>query len=551
MNHQASSSAVVVLAGKRLIGVRRSGPSLTKAVWCEDPKEAVRHAAHLRPRCVVLDLHRPEKLKDLVSSVRKAAGPRAIVSVVGDAPPGIADVVIPEACDLGGELSRVVRCALGEPVRSTFRVRWSLRVRFAPEGMPATEAVTEDISEEGFRVAATDPGLPRETSHAKILLPDGTAIPAIVAVLRWDVDASTGAESVIYRFRDVDERSRTALFSFLHGAMEGALRRENGADDSGNPNERYGRLLGRSRAMQRIFAMLPRVAGSDASVLIEGETGTGKTQLARAVHESSRRADSRFVVVDCAAIPPTLIESVLFGHEKGAFTGAHAARVGAFETARGGTVFLDEIGELPLEMQPKLLRVLEERRVTPIGSTHEVELDVRVIAATNRNLRDMVAAGRFRSDLYFRLDIVRLHIPPLRERREDIALFVTEYFNRLAPSADPALQDALSRSFSRQDWPGNIRELRNAVERAIVLREEPTAEEPSHSHPSSGSFVLQELFDESVSFREAKENVLERWERWYVAQLLARNAGSVSRAARAAKTDRGYLRDLIRRYGLV
>ncbi|HAP74890.1 MAG TPA: transcriptional regulator, partial [Acidimicrobiaceae bacterium] len=184
--------------------------------------------------------------------------------------------------------------------------------------------------------------------------------------------------------------------------------------------DRYGRALGTCPAMRRIFALLPRLAAADATILLEGETGTGKSLLAEAIHEASPRASGPYVVVDCGAIPPTLIESELFGHEKGAFTGAATTRIGAFESARGGTLFLDEIGELPIEMQPKLLRALEERVVKRVGGNESIRLDLRLIAATNRELREEVNRGRFRSDLFYRLATMRLRIPPLRERRDDI-----------------------------------------------------------------------------------------------------------------------------------
>ncbi|HEX7842916.1 MAG TPA: sigma 54-interacting transcriptional regulator, partial [Kofleriaceae bacterium] len=231
---------------------------------------------------------------------------------------------------------------------------------------------------------------------------------------------------------------------------------------------RWGRALGTSEAMRRLFAVLPRLAESDSTILLEGETGTGKGLLAEAIHEASPRAAGPFIVLDCGAIPPSLIESELFGHEKGAFTGAAAARVGGFEAARGGTVFLDEIGELPLDMQPKLLRALEDRVVKRLGGNEPVRLDIRIIAATNRDLRSEINQGRFRSDLYYRLNTIRLRIPPLRERRDDIALLVAHFYRPLRPGGEPPPAELIA-ELARHDWPGNVRELRAAVERAVLL----------------------------------------------------------------------------------
>ena len=313
----------------------------------------------------------------------------------------------------------------------------------------------------------------------------------------------------------------------------------------------WGAILGESPAMRRLFAMLPRVARTDATVLIEGETGTGKSVLARAIHEASPRARAPFVTVDCSSIPPTLIESVLFGHDKGAFTGAHAARAGAFESARGGTVFLDEVGELPLELQPKLLRVLELRQVQRIGRVDTIALDVRVIAATNRDLREMVNRGSCRADLYYRLKVVTLEMPSLRERRSDIPQLVAHFYADVGGVGRPP-EDLLC-TFAKLDWPGNVRELRNAVERAVVLGElvAPRREAEGTRPPlieSGAAFADNDTFDPKLPFRDAKEHAIARWERWYIRELLRHTGGNLSQAARVAQSDRSYLRKLVRRY---
>jgi DNA-binding NtrC family response regulator len=309
--------------------------------------------------------------------------------------------------------------------------------------------------------------------------------------------------------------------------------------------DRFGRALGRSAAMRRVFALLPRVAAAESTVLLEGETGTGKSLLAEAVHLESARAKGPFLVLDCGAIPPSLIESELFGHEKGAFTGAVATREGIFEAARGGTVFLDEIGELPLDMQPKLLRALEDRVVKRVGGSQPIKLDVRLIAATNKDLRQEVNRGRFRSDLYYRLDVVRLRLPPLRERRDDIALLVETFYEQFAGEGQKPPADLVA-TLSQHDWPGNVRELRGAVERAVLMGDPEVWSSITADAPAQAG--APEEFDASLSFRAAKERATMRWERWYVTELVKRHGGNLSAAARAARMDRTHLRELLRRY---
>jgi DNA-binding NtrC family response regulator len=322
--------------------------------------------------------------------------------------------------------------------------------------------------------------------------------------------------------------------------------------------DRYGRALGHSAAMRRIFAHLPRIAASDSTVLLEGETGTGKSLLADVLHQEGPRAKGPFVVVDCSAIPPTLIETELFGHARGAFTGAQAARAGAFEAANGGTVFLDEIGELRLDMQPKLLRALEERSIRRVGSLDPVRLDVRVIAATNRDLRQEVNRGAFRADLFYRLNIVRIRVPSLRERPEDIPPLVTHFYEQLARDGEPGPPATLINDLMLQPWPGNVRELRGAVERALlmgdasmwreaILGADPAQPTTASAAPRSDTPVEIDL---SRPFREVKEREIARWERAYLQALVRANGGNLSRAARAGRMDRNHLRELIRRHGV-
>src|SRR6202521_3704085 len=228
-------------------------------------------------------------------------------------------------------------------------------------------------------------------------------------------------------------------------------------------------IVGSSAKIQDVLRMISRLKDTRTPVLITGESGTGKELVARAIHFRGGFASQPFVAVDCGSLVPTLIESELFGYEKGAFTGAIRSKPGLFQAASGGTIFLDEIGELPLELQAKLLRVLQEKEVCPVGSNQRVKVDVRVIAATNRDLEAAYKNGTFRKDLYFRLNVVTVHVPALRERRSDIPMLVSWFCERYAPGADLRVSSAAMKSLMNYDWPGNVRELENCVERAVAL----------------------------------------------------------------------------------
>jgi len=310
-----------------------------------------------------------------------------------------------------------------------------------------------------------------------------------------------------------------------------------------------GILLGASEAMRRILEMLPRLALSGANLLLEGETGTGKTMVAELVHGMGPRAQAPFVVVDCGALAASLVEGELFGHERGSFTGASERRIGAFEAAEGGTIFLDEIGELPLELQPRLLRALEERTIRRIGSTRPVQIDVQIIAATNRDLRQAVAAGQFRADLYYRLDALRLTIPALRERPEDIPPLIDHFCARTRAAVDPAMLVRMKAQWLTRAWPGNVRELRNAVEKAVLLGEL-TGDDTTLIRQTPEAAEGEE-FDFSIPFRTAKEGAVASWERRYLGALIRHVGGNVSEAARLSRVDRGHLRDLLRERGIV
>ncbi|HOX45541.1 MAG TPA: sigma 54-interacting transcriptional regulator [Myxococcota bacterium] len=316
-------------------------------------------------------------------------------------------------------------------------------------------------------------------------------------------------------------------------------------------------VLGQSRRMREIFATAAEVAGSEVTVLLEGETGTGKEALAEAIHRASPRRDAPFVVLDCTAIPRDLAESELFGHRKGAFTGAQADRAGCFEQARGGTLLLDEVGELAAELQPKLLRALERKQIRPVGADRPVEVDVRLIAATHRELRREVAEGRFREDLFYRLAVVSLRLPPLRERSEDLPQLLAHFLVRAAGEREGWRAEALPAgaltALQAYPWPGNIRELRNAVDRAAALL---GAASGRPFEPRAFVAELERAIGEGTArqggaaFKDAKGRVVDAFERAYLLDLLARHRGNLSAAAREARLDRHHLKDLLKKHGL-
>jgi len=309
--------------------------------------------------------------------------------------------------------------------------------------------------------------------------------------------------------------------------------------------ELYRGIVGRSSAMRRLFALLTRLEGSLVTVLVEGESGVGKDLIARALHEGSAVASAPLVIVNCGAIAKELIASELFGHKKGAFTGAVESRRGAFETADGGTLFLDEIGELPLEVQPMLLRALESGEVRPVGEDLVRHVRVRVIAATNRDLASEARGGRFREDLLYRLAVVRLRVPPLRERPEDVAPLAERFAVALGLGDLPL---AVVERLRLRSWPGNARELRNAVQAYAALGVLPEDDVPV---ASVVDHALRLHTDLKRSYLQQKDELTDRFTRVYLEALLEQCGGNQSQAARTAGLDRGYLRRLLAKHGML
>ncbi len=324
-----------------------------------------------------------------------------------------------------------------------------------------------------------------------------------------------------------------------------------------SPNTAFGRLLGTSASMRHVFHLAETYAPTDATVMIQGETGTGKEVLAEEIHRHSHRQDRPFMVIDCAALARELIESELFGHTRGAFTGAASERIGAFEHADGGTVFLDEIGELSPDLQPKLLRVLEKKEIRRLGSNEVRRIDVRIICATNRTLENEINNGGFREDLYYRLSVVRMELPPLRHRPEDLPV-LTKTFLREFCGEDALAHvtdlDAILLAFKSHQWPGNVRELRNLIEMAAYNPKRPVDLAAFLSlgrlKTAPDRHARKVEVDVNRPFKNAKNELVADFEKQYVKAILKKFDGNISMAAREAGIERAYLQRLVRKHGL-
>ena len=314
----------------------------------------------------------------------------------------------------------------------------------------------------------------------------------------------------------------------------------------------FDEFIGASPAMRQVYSTIEQVAGSDVAVLIVGETGTGKELVARSIHQRSRRAGKRFVPVDCGAIPENLLESEFFGHERGAFTGAEARRIGLLEFADEGTFFLDELGELPLLLQAKLLRTLQEGKIRRVGGREEIAVDVRIVAATGRNLEQMIREQRFREDLYYRINVVRIDLPPLNQRGDDIGLLAEHFAVRSSREMGKDVTTITPEAFQvlfQYGWPGNVRELQNVIRRAIALSQDSRIgldDLPDALVNNAG----ERSSTEGMGFFQLREEKIARFEREYLTALLRRHHGDVKNAAQEAKVPRGTLYRLMKNHGL-
>ena len=432
------------------------------------------------------------------------------------------------------------------------------RAGYAPEGAASGEAAIALLAPGRFELVVTDVRMSGVSGldvlrRVKDLDPD---VPVIVVTAFGNVDLAVEAMKAGAADFIGKPFNRDHLLLAVGKALEGRrLRRElRSLRIRATGVERP--IVACSASMQRLTELTDRVAATDATVLVTGESGTGKELVARRLHVRSPRAEGPFVALNCAAVPGELLESELFGHEKGAFTGAHRARPGRFRQADGGTLFLDEVGELPLPLQGKLLRVLQERVVDVVGRDVPVPVDVRVVAATNRDLPALVREGRFRSDLLYRLDVVQLRVPALRERPEDIEPLVRHFVERAAGDRELAIPDALVAELRRRPWPGNVRELENACERLAILCPgdtldladlpgAPVAPAPPRDGAGTGGLTLDDwppLPEGGLSLVDLEKRVIER--------VLARLDGNVSAAARYLRVPRHILTYRLQKYGI-
>jgi two-component system response regulator HydG len=377
-------------------------------------------------------------------------------------------------------------------------------------------------------------------------------LPVVVVTGEASLDAAVsalraGAYDFLTKPIDPKRLGPAARRAVEHGRLGREVKRLRRALDD---TTRFGEIVGESAAMRRLYDLIERVADAEASVLVTGESGTGKELIARSIHQRSRRVEGPFVALNCAAVPASLLESELFGHVKGAFTDAKGSRPGLFVQADGGTLFLDEIGELPLEMQPKLLRAIQEREVRPVGATADVKFDARIITATNRDLEADVEAGRFREDLLYRVDVVRVELPALRRRGRDVLLLAQTFLQRYADRSGREIREidpAAAERLLAYDWPGNVRELENCMERAVALCRGPTvhAEElpkKVRDYQSDRVFVTT---DEPGGMP-----TLEELEKRYVTQVLRATGGNKSQAAKVLGLDRRTLYRRLDKYGI-
>jgi two-component system, NtrC family, response regulator AtoC len=420
------------------------------------------------------------------------------------------------------------------------------------------EAALSRLGEETYDLLIIDVRMP-ETSGlevTRIAHEKYPALPIIVMTAFGSIETAVeaiheGAFDFISKPMNLAELKKTVSRALSQRALQRRTETNNGGDDKNS--EQLGKIIGKSSAMLEVYKTVARVAPTKSTVLVLGESGTGKELIAQAIHQHSPRANRPFVAVDCGALTETILESELFGHVRGAFTGALADKKGVFEEAQGGTCFLDEIGGISSNLQARLLRVLQEHEIRRVGGKDWVKVDVRVVAATNHNLAEAVSKGEFRQDLYYRLDVVAIHLPPLRERVDDIPLLARHFLQRYSQESGKsisAISDKAMELLCSYSWPGNIRELENAIEQAVALSYQsiltpddfPEAvRNPAAAQPfENGSQNEQFLFLDAPSLEEVKKR--------YVLHVLRHNQGNVSRSARVLNIDRRSLYRMLARF---
>ncbi|NOX97128.1 MAG: sigma-54-dependent Fis family transcriptional regulator [Nitrospirae bacterium] len=407
------------------------------------------------------------------------------------------------------------------------------------------EKASNKIKQSDFDLVITDMKMPKK-SGLKLLREIRKVdeeLPVIVMTAYGTVPTAieamrAGAYDYILKPFDLEEMKAVVKKAL---AVEKLLRRSRYLQEELEAKYQFEDIVGKSIKMQEVFKLISQVAPTKSTVLISGESGTGKELIARAIHFHSPREKEPLIVVNCAALPETLLESALFGHVKGAFTGAHRDRRGKFELADGGTIFLDEVGAMSLNLQAKLLRVLQEKEFERVGGTGSIPVDVRIIAATNKDLKKAIEEKTFREDLYYRLNVIPVYLPPLRERKDDIPLLAYHFLRRYNQELKKNIKEISPETLelmAAYNWPGNIRELENAIERAVVLgKGECLAANTLPLSLANGSASFRKT-DDNLSYQEAKKEVLQSFEKRFLSKVLSKARGNVSRAARLARLDR-------------
>jgi len=453
---------------------------------------------------------------------------------------------------------RILLVEDNERARQELRQLLEQDAQLRVEVASASAAALEALANRNFSIVIADLRLPNGDGMDFIRAVQERRLPVTVIVTTSHASIDQAVQAI--RLGAYDFLTKPIDIANLRLVLQRALRERSLQDEIANLRtqlqDRYAfqNVLSKNARMHAVFELVRNVAGSNTTVLIEGETGTGKEQIARAIHESPGNRAGPLVAINCAAVPEALLESELFGHEKGAFTSAVGQRQGRFELAHGGTLFLDEVGDVPLAMQAKLLRVLQERRFERVGGTEVIEVDVRVVAATNRSLQRLVKQGTFREDLYYRLNVVKIVLPPLRERPEDIPLLATHFAQKYARAGDPSKQFAprAMEVLLNYPWPGNVRELENAIERASVTSRDHTIQvenlPPELLNPAGPQTPFQ--VDLQQSLPELLKSVIAAIEQQYIRKALKKAHGHVGRCARICGLSRRSITSKIAEYKL-
>lgn len=441
-------------------------------------------------------------------------------------------------------------------LQELFRMALGLEVDTAENGQQALEM----LEQRPYSLVVTDLRMPKMDGMRLIEEIQRRKLPVTVVVTTGNGGVAEAVKAM--RMGAYDFLTKPPDPQHLCLLVERALRERALLDEVASLRLRlagghmFRNVISKCPQMHDLFELIGHVAQSSSTVLITGETGSGKEQFARAIHDASAtHRDGRFVAINCAAVPETLLESELFGHEKGSFTGAIGQRVGRFEQANGGTIFLDEIGDVPLAMQVKLLRVLQERKFERVGGAETIDVDVRVIAATHQSLEKMVKAGKFREDLFYRLNVIRIDIPPLRNRREDIPVLATHFTQKYArlPSNPPSISPDAMQMLLNYEWPGNIRQLENAIERACVTARDGVIESKHlppdlSASPSTGKGTL--AVDLARPLPELLQDLTASFEKRYLEKALRKTRGHVGRCAKIAGLSRRSVTDKISHYAI-